>query len=85
MTTRLQVIFADDEIEEIRAIARRHHMTVAEWVRQALREARRDEPGSDSRKKFLAVREAMQGSYPVSDIQQMLTEIESGYHTDSSL
>ena len=59
-------------------------MTVAEWVRQALRVARRDEPASDPRKKLLAVREAARGEYPVSDIQQMLTEIEGGYLADPS-
>lgn len=85
MPTRLQVILADDEIAEIRRIARRHRVTVAEWVRQALRTARRDEPATDSRKKLLAIRESARGAYPVSDIQQMLTEIEGGYLADSSV
>lgn len=84
MTIRLQVLLPDEEIAEIRRIARRHSMTVAEWVRQALRVARRDEPASDARKKLLAVREAARGEYPVSDIQQMLTEIEGGYLADPS-
>ena len=84
MTIRLQVLLPDEEIAEIRRIARRHSMTVAEWVRQALRVARRDEPASDPRKKILAVREAARGEYPVSDIQQMLTEIEGGYLADPS-
>ena len=84
MTTRLQVLFEDDEIAEIRRIAKRHRMTVAEWVRQALRQARRDEPTGDARKKLAAVREAATGDYPSSDIQQMLTEIEHGYQTDGA-
>ena len=58
MTIRLQVLLPDEELAEIRRIARRHRMTVAEWVRQALRVARREEPASDSRKKLLVVREA---------------------------
>lgn len=57
-------------------------MTVAEWVRQALRRARRDEPVIDPRRKLAALREAARGSYPTADIGQMLTEIEGGYLTD---
>ncbi len=79
MTTRLQVLLEDDEIKEIRLVAKRHRMTVAEWVRQALRDARRDEPLTDSRRKLAAVREAARGDYPTADMPQMLTEIESGY------
>jgi hypothetical protein len=79
MTTRMQVLMADDEFAEIRRVARRHHMTVAEWVRQALRRARRDEPAIDPRKKLSAVREAARGDYPTAEIDRMLTEIEGGY------
>jgi transposase-like protein len=75
----MQVLFEDDEFAEIRRVAKRHRMTVAEWVRQALRRARRDEPIADPRKKLAAVREAARGDYPTADIEQMLAEIESGY------
>lgn len=79
MTTRLQVLMEDDEFAEIRRVARRHRMTVAEWVRQALRRARRDEPAIDPRKKLAVVREAARGGYPTANIDRMLTEIEGGY------
>ena len=69
----------DNEFAEIRRVAKRHRMTVAEWVRQALRRARRDEPAIDPRRKLSAVREAAQGAYPTADIDRMLTEIEGGY------
>lgn len=81
MTTRLQVLFEDDEIAEIRRVAKRHRMTVAEWVRQALRRARRDEPATDPKRKLAVVREAAQGNYPTADIGQMLAEIEGGYRS----
>lgn len=84
MTTRLQVLLPDDEIAEIRRVAKRHRMTVAEWVRQALRQARRNESVGDPRRKLAAVREAARGDYPTTDIQQMLTEIEGGYLSDGS-
>jgi hypothetical protein len=84
MTTRLQVLLPDDEIAEIRRVAKRHRLTVAEWVRQALRQARRDESVIDPRRKLAAVREAARGDYPTADIQQMLTEIEGEYLANGS-
>jgi transposase-like protein len=78
MTQRLQVLLEDDEFEEVRRIARRHRMTVAEWVRQALRTARADEPYAEPKRKLAVVREAAQGAYPTADIEQMLAEIEQG-------
>ena len=75
----MQVLLEDDEFDEIRRVAKRHRMTVAEWVRQALRRARRDEPAIDPRKKLGAVRAAVRGDYPTADINRMLREIESGY------
>ena len=82
MSQRLQVLLQEEELAEIRRVARRHRMTVAEWVRQALRRARRDEPAVDPRRKLAAVREAAQGSYPTADIDVMLSEIEAGYTRD---
>ena len=82
MTQRLQVLLEDDEFAEIRRVAQRERMTGAEWVRQALRAARRDAPASDPRRKLSVVREAAQGAYPVGSLPSMLTEIESGYLLD---
>ena len=78
MSQRLQVLLDESEFAEIRRIARRHHVTVAEWVRQALRAARRDEPAAEPRRKLAAVREAAQGAYPTADIAAMLAEMERG-------
>ncbi|MEY4856615.1 MULTISPECIES: antitoxin [Gemmatimonas] len=82
MTQRLQVLLEDDEFAEIRRVAQRERMTVAEWVRQALRAARQDAPAADPRRKLSVVREAAQGAYPVGSLPSMLTEIESGYLLD---
>ncbi len=79
MTKRLQVLLEESELQEIRRTARRQRMTVAEWVRQALRRARQAEPASDPSRKLAAVREAVRGGYPTADIGQMLSEIERGY------
>ena len=78
----MQVLFEEGELAEIRRVARRQRMTVAEWVRQALRRARRDEPAIDPRRKIAAVREAVRGAYPTADIGRMLDEIEGGYLDD---
>ncbi len=78
MSKRLQVILEDGEMREIQRIARRSRMTVAEWVRQALRAARYQEPGTDARKKLDILRTAARNSFPTGDIQQILSEIERG-------
>jgi len=79
MSKRLQVLLDDKELREIQRIARRSHMSVSEWVRQALRAARSEAPGSDARKKLQVVRAAVKHSFPTADIDQMLAEIERGY------
>ena len=45
MTKRLQVLLNHEEYGEIEAFARGSRMTVAEWVRQALRRAREGRAG----------------------------------------
>lgn len=84
MSKRLQVILEETELAEIRRAARLSRMTVAEWVRQALRRARREEPVTDTKRKVAVVREAARGTYPTADIDQMLAEIEHGYSTDQA-
>ena len=79
MSKRLQVILQDQEMREIQRAARRGRMSVAEWVRQVLREARRKEPLTDPRRKLDAVRAALRHSFPVGGIHQVLDEIERGY------
>ncbi len=79
MSKRLQVVLDESEMREIQRAARRHRMTVAEWVRQVLRSARRQEPRTDARKKLEIVRAAARHSFPAGEIQQILADIERGY------
>lgn len=79
MSKRLQVVLDDAELREIQRIARRQRLTVAEWVRQALRAARRREPGGDATRKLEAVRAAVRHSFPTAPIDEMLADIERGY------
>jgi hypothetical protein len=79
MAKRLQVILKDPEYREIQRMARLRSMSIAEWVRQALDLARRREPLTSVSKKLEAVRAAVRHDFPSGDIEQMLSEIESGY------
>jgi len=79
MSKRLQVILDDSEMKEIRAIARRKRITVAEWVRGALRAAKIEEPATDPGRKLQALRHATSHSFPTADIDEMLDQIERGY------
>jgi hypothetical protein len=79
MAKRLQVILQDPEYREIQLVARSRRMSIAEWVRQALKLARRREPVGDVEKKIAAIRAAARHESPTSDIDTMLAEIERGY------
>ena len=58
MSKRLQVILKDPEYREIQRAARSRHMSIAEWVRQALELARRREPAGGVSKKLEVIRAA---------------------------
>lgn len=53
-------------------------MSVGEWVRRALRDARASRPVIDPETKLKAVRRGAQYSFPSADMEQMLGEIERG-------
>lgn len=84
MSKRLQVLLAEAELAEIRRLARQRKVTVADWVRQAIRAARRSRPSTDADKKLAAIREAARLDFPTSDIHTMLAEIERGYGVDET-
>lgn len=79
MSKRLQVILDEAELREIQRAARAQRMTVAQWVRQALRAARRREPAGDAATKIAVVRAAARHAFPSGDIEQILADVERGY------
>ena len=83
MAKRLQVILQDSDYREVQRTARSRHMSVAEWVRQALELARRRKPLGDKGKKLEVIRAAAQHEYPTGDIDTMLKEIVPGYGTSA--
>ena len=85
MSTRLQVVVGDEELEMIRQSAKAHRQTVSDWVRRALRAAEKEYPSVDAGRKVQVVREAVTHNYPTTDVTNMLGEIERGYAGDHSL
>jgi hypothetical protein len=81
MSKRLQVLLDEAEMADVRRAARRQRLTTAEWVRQALRSARRQAPEGDPKRKLAAVRASARHEFPTGDIGQMLAEIERGYES----
>lgn len=79
MSIRLQVVMEEEELDAIRASARARGVTVSEFVRETLREARRKVATGDTERKLAAIRAADRHAYPTADIDQMLGEIERGY------
>ena len=73
------MLLEDADLRAIQRLARRRGMTTAEWVRQALRVARQAEAGRDPREKLEAIRLAARHSFPASDVESILDEIEQGY------
>lgn len=78
MSKRLQVLLPDQEMSDIQRLAKRDRLTVGEWVRSALREAREQRPVNEPEVKLKSVRRAVKFSFPSGDIDQMLREIERG-------
>jgi hypothetical protein len=79
MSKRLQVVVDDAEFDELQEVARREGMTTSEWVRRALRRARRDRTSGNPARKLAAIQAATRHSFPTGDIDQMVAEIEQGY------
>jgi len=81
MSTRLQVLLDEEELQAMREYALEQGMTLSEWVRQTLRTAMHLRPGDDVDGKLACVRAAVRHEFPTADIDQMLSEIEEGYGT----
>lgn len=69
----------EDELADIRRTARRRRMSVAEWVRSALRQARDADAGRPAAAKLRALRAGLKHEFPTGSIDEMLEEIERGY------
>lgn len=79
MTKRLQVLLDDADWRDLQRAARAERTTVAEWVRRALRSARRAASPKDVDRRLSAIRRAAAHAFPTADLGQMNAEIERGY------
>jgi hypothetical protein len=82
MTKRLQVLLDESEWRDLQRAARAEKTTVAEWVRRALRHARRGSSSKDVDRKRAAIQTAARHAFPAPDIDRMNEEIARGYLTD---
>jgi len=78
MSKRLQIVVSDREAEEVRQAASRSGLSLSEWARLALRQARDRQLGPTPEQKLCALDRALACGYPVSDIEEMLSEVEAG-------
>jgi hypothetical protein len=79
MRQSFQVRLEDSEVEEIREIADRMHLSVDEWIRWVLVEARKRHPNPSIDSKLRAVQAAVKHEFPTGDIGQLLHEVDGGY------
>ncbi len=77
------MVIDEREYKAIQRAARSERVTVSEWVRQTLRRARLRQPEGDEGRKLAAIRAAARHAFPAPDMEQMLTEIESGYAAEN--
>ena len=77
MRKRLEVLLDEEEYKEIQRVARRQRLTLAEWVRQALRQATRGHHGT-MEAKLRVIADASRHEFPTADMEVMLKEIEAG-------
>ena len=77
MSKRLQVLLDEEEYSEFQAIAQRQRISMAEWVRLALRAAR-DNQNKTVESKLDAIAAAYRHQFPTADIEVMLQQIEKG-------
>jgi hypothetical protein len=83
MSKRLQVVLSDAELRAYQKIAREKGIPLSEWVREVLRRARRTDAVGPADRKLAAIRAAARHDFPAPDIDDMLAEIERGYHEDA--
>ena len=75
----MQVLIEEDEYERFQQAAGDKGLTLAEWVRQVLRRAAREQPGRSADRKLAAIRLAARHGFPTGDVEQVLDEVRRGF------
>jgi len=84
MSKRLEVVFPDDEMQAIQAIASSERMTIKEWVRMTLRTACHSATTASATNKINSIRAAVRYEFPIANMSQTLAEIDQGYTASDS-
>ncbi len=63
----------------IHEAARAQGLTMSEWVRAAIRIARRQRSCGDADQKVAAIRTAAAHAFPTGEVETMLADISAGY------
>ena len=71
-------LLEEAEWRDLQRAARADKTTVAEWVRRALRQARRSTSSKGARRKHAAILAATRHAFPAPSIEQMNRVIERG-------
>jgi len=78
MSKRLQVLLPPSDMHRLRRLAQAGGVTVAAWVRDAIRKAAQDQPEDGPDRKLAALRSVVRHRFPTADIGRMLSDIERG-------
>jgi hypothetical protein len=78
MSKRLQVLMSDSEYDRLRTAAERERVSVGEWVRRVVRRSAEETDVRPTDAKLAAIRRALDGEFPIADIDQMNREIMEG-------
>lgn len=79
MSNRLQVLVDAKEYKTFQEFANKSRLTLGEWVRQVLRKEVSQTPLRSSEERLRRIYRAAENQCPVSNIDEILKEIEKGY------
>lgn len=75
MSTRLQVVMDEAELDAYRRCAKREGKTLSEWVRDVLRRAKRARREPSPEEKLAALDRALELGDPTANLEEMLEEM----------
>jgi len=79
VSSRIQILVGDTELERLKEIARSEHVSLGEWARRVLRRAADESSGKPASAKLLALHKASLYSFPTADIEEIERSISEGY------
>jgi hypothetical protein len=78
MSKRLQVLLQDEEYQELAQVCRKQAISIAQWVRGALRKSLQQSRPLSPEKKLARILKFTKHEGPTGDINEILSDIERG-------